>query len=39
MKRSIIFYILVVGVFATLMWVILQHGNQLESVGVTQQIV
>lgn len=39
MKRSIIFYILVVGVFATLMWLILQQGNQLQPVGAEHQAV
>src|SRR5947209_8706230 len=31
MKKSLVFYVVVVGVFAVLMWVILQEGSKLEN--------
>lgn len=38
MKKSILFYIVVVGVFGVLMWVILQQGGKLENTGAAQQV-
>jgi Kef-type K+ transport system membrane component KefB len=39
MKKSILFYIVVVGAFTALMWLILQHGGNLEHAGASKIVV
>lgn len=39
MKKSILFYVVVVSVFAILMWVILQEGGKLENIRLAPEAV